>query len=106
MRMKTKRIGEGKARVIRIDETAVQELLNETFMEHLGDYFDVLDETKVTLETSWDREKGEFVALVYDGHTAKSVDLDSIGEAVGLTTDSLFRKKRYETIDLSKQPGV
>ena len=98
--MGAKKIDNGKARVIIINEHALFELNNETIMDHLCVFFDLHDSKKVTLETQWHRETNSLIAVVYNRSEKRSVELNELREQIGATTSSMFSRKRYITIDL------
>lgn len=97
--MRTK-LKKDEARVIRINQDAIFELIYETFVEKSEQYFDLLDSTKVKLAFDWDQDKNEFTCVAHTRDLQYQVDFESIAKEVGITTDSMFQSHRYKTIEL------
>ena len=98
--MKTKRLKKDEMRVICLDGEAVYELLRETMMDGAGDYFDLLDMTKVVFSMRWCPERNCFVcAAVDENDWHRNLDLDKIAREIGPTTKTMFAPHRYQTVN-------
>lgn len=100
--VKVKRLKKGEARVIRIGQEALFELLCEHFMDNGGTYFELLDTTTVMFEMSWHQNAQEFSCVVYNRDECVHLDFNLLKEKVGLTAQSVFQRKRYSTIKISE----
>lgn len=96
--MKVKHLNNGQVRVISIDREAIYELLRETMMENREEYFDILGNT-VMFEMKWNSKTDIFTCAVFDRrYPPNDLDFDKLEEHLGLTTKTLYQKKRYKTV--------
>lgn len=104
--MKVKRLKDNEYRVIRIKEAAIREFLYETIMEKGGDFFDLLDVTKVSFEISFDMDKKDLICVVHNRTYPMNeiMDFRPIASIVDRTTETMFAPGRY--VILIKEDGV
>lgn len=92
-------------RVIRVDRTAIHELINEFFMEHMETLFGVADATEHTIETKWNPEDDSFTAVLFEaaeGAAGFVTDLERIEQTVGFTASGVFQRPAYQEFDLEE----
>lgn len=98
--MKTKQLKKDEMRLICLDGDAVFELLTETMIDGAGDYFDLLDVTKVNFSMRWCPEQNCFVCAVVDENDwHRNLDLDKAAREIGPTTQTMFAPRRYRTVN-------
>ena len=98
--MKTKRLKKDEMRLICIDGDAVFELLTETMIDGAGEYFDLLDVTKVNFSMQWCPEQNCFVCAVVDENGwNRELDLEKAAREIGPTTRTMFTRNRYKTVN-------
>lgn len=96
------KLQDGELRLIKIDSAAVYEFLRETILEKSPELFDLHDMTKAEFHFSWDSDD-TFCCIVSKKGLYKEADFEAIGTSSGLTTDSLFSKRRYRSIFIKTQ---
>lgn len=98
--MKTKRLKKDEMRVICLDSDAVFELITETMIDGAGDFFDLLDPTKVHFFMQWCPEQKCFVcAAVDENDWHRKLDMERVAREIGPTTKTMFTRHRYQTVN-------
>lgn len=94
--MRVKRLKKGEARVIRIGEEAIRELVYETITEKSSEYFNVIDSTFHRIEISFDMEAGDLICVFrrdsLDEKPRIAADFEKLSEKIGETTCSMFSR--------------
>lgn len=106
-RNKVKHLGKDKCRVIKINKTALEELVYETVIDHLKEYFDLLDDTKVRSYHKFDPSTGEYMCLVYDNGTLPTdTELSILIDKISITTETMFAASRYRELTFDEIRGL
>ena len=93
-----------QCRIIKINREAVHELLNEFFMEHMEDLFQVSDSTQYTMETIWDPSDDAFSAVIFqqaEPSNGFTTDLEKVLRQVDFTAGSIFQPSVFQEFDLA-----
>lgn len=94
-----------KCRIIRVDRNAVQEIINEFFMEHIEKLFDVSETTEQILETRWNPNDDSFTAVLFqcskDGKSFVT-DLEKIEQMLDFTSTSIYNRPAYQERNLEE----
>ena len=112
-RKKPRALRADEARVITINEDAIAEVLSEFLLENKNDYFDLPEDVDsaddVICVTNWNRRSNLLTCiLMHRKFFAEGFDvnINAIIERTGITTDSLYKEKRYKTVVLSEEHGT
>ena len=97
---KVKHMQRNTCRVIKIEREALFELIYETMIDGLEEYFDLLDCTVVTSHHKLNPENGEYICLVIDDRDKlpDNIDIDDLLSKIPQTTTSLYSPNRYKEI--------
>lgn len=100
---KYKHIPSNELRVIKIGIDAIRELVYETIIEHLEDYFDLLSAVNKPCVIRWDEETGDLLFAISEKHMG-DLDYDKLNSILPYTTDSMFSPdhRRYRTVHISE----
>ena len=101
---KRKHLSRGEMRVIRVPKEAVWELVYETVMDRMPEYFDLLTGVGMPCHISWDVESGDMTIAVQDSKDDIAPNMEKVIETVPYTTESLLSTQRpyYCTVMLSE----
>lgn len=93
-----------KCRIIRINRTAVQEIINEFFVEHMKNLFNVSDVTDYVIETRWNPTDESYTAVLFR-HSENTkgfvTDIERIEQVLNYTATSAFDRPAYQEHDLA-----
>ena len=103
---KVKHIPDNELRVIKVGMEAMRELLYETIMEHLNDYFDLLSAVNKPCIIRWDEETGDLLFSISEKRM-DNIDYDKLNSLLPYTTESLLSPccRRYRAVHLTEDGG-
>lgn len=105
--IKRRKLGADEVRIITVDEDAIAELLVENLMEHQEDYFDIdaISGDHICI-TNWDQQEKVLTYAVMPLKYALDgcgLNFEYIRKQCGITTNSLFRENRYQSLTITKE---
>ena len=100
---KVKHIPDNELRVIKIGTEALRELVYETIIDRLNDYFDLLSASNKPCVMRWDDETGDLLFSISEKRM-DDLDYDKLNSILPYTTESLFSPdhRRYRTVHITE----
>ena len=94
--MSGKKIKKGRARIIKVNRDAVQELIWELFMERGHKYFNLkkVDDENI-YSMMWDSNSQDLICVAYNLEDRDRVDIEQLMKSIDYTTDTFFTEKCY-----------
>ena len=85
----------GECRVIRVNKDGLFELIYETIIERLEDYFDIVEISYMTYLVGWADTLESFYFGIYEDRYNIEPSPEQVISIVGCTTESLLRPNAY-----------
>lgn len=98
VRKKVKRFNNTQCRVLKIDRSAIEEILFEYMCENEERLFDILNvaEGEVELSMRWNDVDDTCICVAHNYMDRRLVDLDAFDRTVPITAESVFmEEKKY-----------
>jgi len=93
---------QNQMKVIRINRSAIEELLFEYIMENAGSRFKEREENAGMRHMVWDHDKtGDLVYVLTPDGRHPDLDFEKILADIPLTADSIFSEAPYVEVDLA-----